>query len=91
MNISANKAEKYRRRMASDSHRNKNTQKPNRTKFEEYSKQSSSYTRAYMGVKTVNDAYKGGGAEALQQLDLYFNIPQRPRPIIEVGTPTIVK
>ena len=91
MNISANKAEKYKGRMANDSHRNKNTQKRNRTKFEQYSKQSSSYTRAYMGVKTVNDAYKGGGAEALQQLDLYFNIPPSPRPIIEVGTPTIVK
>ncbi|WP_149526258.1 hypothetical protein [Sphingobacterium hotanense] len=91
MNISANKAEKYRRRMASDSHRKKNTQKRNRSKFEEYSKQSSSYTRVYMGVKTVNDAYKSGGAEALQQLDLYFNIPPSLRPIIEVGTPTIVE
>lgn len=91
MKISANKAEKYKRRMANDSHRNKNTQKRNRTKYEEYSKKNSSYTRAYMGVKTVNDAYKAGGAEALQQLDLYLNIPPSPRPIIEVGTPTIVK
>lgn len=91
MNISANKVKKYERRMANDSHRNKNTQKRNRAKFEEYSKQNASYTRAYTGVKIVNDAYKGSGAEALQRLELYINIPPIPRPIIEAGIPIIIK
>lgn len=91
MNVSARKAEKYKRRMANDSHRNKNTQKRNRNKFEEFSKQNSSYTRAYMGVKTVNDAYKGGGAEALQQLNLYFTSPTSPKGIVEAGVPQIIK
>lgn len=93
MNVSARKAEKYKRRMANDSHRNKNTQKRNRNKFEEFSKQNSSYTRAYMGVKTVNDAYKGGGAEALQQLNLYFTSPSptSTKGIVESGMPQIIK
>nr|WP_165793146.1 RHS repeat-associated core domain-containing protein [Sphingobacterium haloxyli] len=90
MNVSANKAEKYKRRMANDSHRNKKTQKRNQTKFKEYSGQNRSYTRAYMGVRTVNEAYKIGGAEALQRLNLYISSPS-PIPGIEVGTPEILK
>lgn len=91
MNISANKAEKYKRRMASDSHRNKNTQKRNRNKFEEFSQQKSSYSRAYMGVKSVNDAYKGGGAEALQKLYLYFDNQPSMKGTVEAGIPQITK
>lgn len=68
-----------------------NTQKGNRTKFAKYSEQDTSCTRAYMGDKTVNDAYKGGGAEALQRLDLYINIPLVQHLFIEAGTPMIVK
>lgn len=71
MGVSAQKMNKYKNRMQNDSNRSKSTQKRNANKFNKYAAQNQHYTNALIGVKSVNDAFKAGGAEALTHLELY--------------------
>lgn len=71
MNISADKMNKFKNRINNNSNRSAATKSRNRSKLAEHTKNYENYSKAYGGVKTVNDAYKSFGAEALQNIDLY--------------------
>lgn len=65
------------------------TRARNNRKYAENKKAYESYTAAYAGVKVVNDAYKAGGAEALQNIDLFKKTPEETtKPTITVGEVT---
>lgn len=70
MKVSAHKMEKYKKR-AMDKNRSKKTRQRNKKKYQEAKKENQDATKAYIGVKTVNDAFKQGGADALQNLDMF--------------------
>lgn len=84
MNISAARMNKYKRKMQNDGNRSASTQARNRRLFDKNKGNLKNYTRAFVGVKSVNDAYKSFGAEALQRIDLYKIMPE-PKGTIEVG------
>lgn len=68
--VSAHKMEKYKKRMA-DKNRNRKTRQRNKKKYEEAKKENQNTTNAYIGVKTVNDAFKQSGVDVLQNLDMF--------------------
>ena len=89
MNISAEKMTRYKNRMQNDANRSRSTRARNNRKYAENKKAYESYTAAYAGVKVVNDAYKAGGAEALQNIDLFKKTPEETKkPTITVGEVT---
>lgn len=74
--ISATKMNRYRNRMQNDGNRSRSTQSRNERLFNENSVNHANYMKALAGVKTVNDAYKSFGVEALQRIDLYKIVPR---------------
>ncbi|MEH3114026.1 hypothetical protein [Pedobacter terrae] len=85
MKISATRMNRYKSRMITDGNRSRSTQSRNRRLFDKNKANNENYTKAFIGVKTVNDAYKSLGAEVLQSIDLYKITPSRKRATIEVG------
>lgn len=85
MNVSAEKMVRYKNRMRNDSNRNASTRARNNRKYAENKKNNENYTKAFVGVKTVNDAYKAGGAEALQNIDLFKKTPEKKKSTVTVG------
>ncbi|WP_131800027.1 RHS repeat domain-containing protein, partial [Chryseobacterium sp. CBo1] len=92
MNISGEKMTRYKNRMQNDVNRSRSTRARNNRKYAENKKAYENYTKAFAGVKVVNDAYKAGGAEVLQNIDLFKKTPEETKkPIITVGELTRVK
>ncbi|MDR2204856.1 MAG: hypothetical protein LBE36_01675 [Flavobacteriaceae bacterium] len=88
MNVSATKMQHFKNKIQQDKSKNrsKNTKAKTRKKYENYKNQYESYKSAHDNVKAVNDAYKSGGADVLQNLDLYRNtFEQKKKPVITVG------
>nr|WP_317043188.1 RHS repeat-associated core domain-containing protein [Chryseobacterium vrystaatense] len=86
MNISAEKMTRYKNRMQNDSNRSRSTRARNNRKYAENKSAYEKYTKAYTGVKIVNDAYKAFGAEALQKIDLFKKTPEETKkPTVTVG------
>jgi len=85
MGVSARKMAKYKNKMKNDSNRSRSTQLRNAKKYNEQAAKYQNYTDALIGVKTVNDAYKVFGTQALMNLDLYKKIENNVRSTITVG------
>lgn len=79
MNVSAEKMTRYKNRMQNDANRRRSTRSRNNRKYAENKKANENYTKALAGVKVVNDAYKAGGAEALQNIDLFKKTPEETK------------
>jgi hypothetical protein len=85
MNVSAEKMARYKNRMRNDSNRSASTRARNNKRYAENKKNNENYTKAFAGVKAVNDAYKAGGAEALQNIDLFKKTPEKKKSTVTVG------
>lgn len=85
MNVSAEKMARYKNKMQNDSNRSASTRARNKKKYAENKKNNENYTKAFAGVKVVNDAYKAGGAEALQNIDLFKKTPENKKSTVKVG------
>ena len=85
MNVSAEKMAPYKNRMRNDSNRSASTRARNNKRYAENKKNNENYTKAFAGVKAVNDAYKAGGAEALQNIDLFKKTPEKKKSTVTVG------
>lgn len=86
MDISASKMNRYKNKMQNDANKSRSTQSRNTRLYNEKKVKNASYTKALVGVKTVNDAYKSFGTEALQNIDLFKVISDTKRAIIETGS-----
>lgn len=85
MNISAAKMNRYKSRMQNDDNRSRSTQARNSRLFNESSVNYANYTKAFVGVKTINDAYKSFGASVLQDIQLFKTTEVTTTTTIEIG------